>query len=528
MHLKIFDMNGDLSLAKLYYRLYEQRIYYHHVLDIYKHYGTLAPVIEKFSAACSSLIHDVGNGLNTIQACLEHLALMDLEFEQTRIIAQAQALCQCSGWRLYTLAEVSPAPPSIPAPIDLPIWLEQQLATLDIYRPSNTVVKFDTTQPHLIVPDYGYRLRLALMELLFNAFNSVVNVNNGQVCILMQQHEKGIAQIEIIDNGYGLPTQNPEECFDLRFTTGPHVYGLGLIVVRRIVEKNRGTFLLETMNNGRTHAIIQIPTGNPHPDWESEKALVLALEALHDEVTAQEQEVEKVRLAFAKPRESYLTLLSTLLGQLSASVTNFIARNLDHIRQEITTITDQFSDATRHNIPLLLDKCEYCRLMLGNARALDPNLTVCPTIVNLNTVIERAIQLIAWRAQIGTEIHFTQSPNLPLVQTDQDLTMIVLLNLLRNALDVTGQNGSVEVLTSQTKHEVTVRIINTGTTIVPEMQARVFDLDYTTRAEREFGLGLHVAKKIMVDNIKVHTTPDGRVEFKLRFQSTKTDHLFSP
>jgi signal transduction histidine kinase len=516
MHLE-----DDLDLAAQYYRLRGQHIFYRHTLDNYRRYGALAPVLAQFSSLCGGFVHDLGNGLNAIRSKLERLSTEQavLPPEHAQAIARAKALCDSCGWRLYALHEVSPSPPIHPEPANLPEFIPRLLDTLTAWQPPSVQVEFHTTQSRLIVADYDCMVRLALLETLLNAFQAMPQ--GGQISVFLQKLDSGLAQIEIADTGPGLPPGDPEQCFDLRFTSGPHRYGMGLCIARKVVEKHRGTLTLRSEPGRGTRVIIQLPVGNPEPDWEDDSALVRELESLHDSVAGQKREIETCQAAYALPREQLLSQLSDLFGQLSASPVEFLETGIAGIRRLLAPLSGQMTGEAAGHVQLILEKCDYCDIVAGNARALDPTSALHPTSLDLNQIASQVVQLMAWRAQPGTQLHLSQATGLPLVQADGRLIATTFLNLLRNALDVAGKDGRVEVQTSFIDEAIVTRFTNTGQTIPPDVQTHVFDLDYTTRKGRAFGLGLYVARTIVARH-------NGAITVQNRTQSQITLNISIP
>ncbi len=382
----------DFDLTTQYYRLRGQHIYYQHILDNYRRYGELAPVLAQFSSLCDGFTHDLGNGLNGIRSRLERFSTEQMPPEYAQAIEKAKAICDICGWRLRTLQEISPSMPIYPEPLNLPKFVPDLLERLEVWQPPPIQIKFQTTVSRLIVADYASLLRLALLELLLNAWQAMPH--GGQIIVSLQKLDSGLAQIEIVDNGPGL-SDDPEQCFDLRFTTKPHRYRVGLYVARKIIEKHRGTFKLLSETGQGTRIIMQLPVGNPELEWDDENELVQALEKLHDTVAEQKREIETYNTIYNLPREQMLTQLSDLFGRLSISVVQFLTNSLIDIRHLLDPLSNQVSDEVASNI---LKKCDHCinlcenynlnvsNKRLDTPRILDPTLSIQLTPPDLSQI----------------------------------------------------------------------------------------------------------------------------------------------
>jgi signal transduction histidine kinase len=509
-------LEDDLDLTTQYYRLRGQYIQQRQILDNYRRYGALAPLLTQFSLLCQGFVHALANGLNAIRSKLERISGEKISPKHTPVFAHAKALCDVCGWRLYALQEVGPNPPEHAEPINLPQWMPRILDTLAVW--SGATIEFHSAESRLIVADYDNTLRLALSEPILNAFQA--SPNSERVSVSLHKLSDRAAQIGIAATGPGLPLDAPEECFDLRFTSGPFRYGLGLHVAQKIVEKHRGTFRLCPEPGQGVRTIISLPTGDPQPEWDDENMLVRGLENLYDTVAEQRREIRARQATHSLPREQMLDQLSHLFGQLSASTAHLIASGLSRIRDLLHPLCDQVAGEILESLQFILQKCDYCDVVLSNARALDPDAPLQTAPVDLNRVAAQAVRLMAWRAQPGTQLRLEQTTTLPAVAADETLVAAALVNVLRNALDAAEQNGLVDVETLHNEETVIVRVTNTGRTIRSEAHARVFDLDYTTRPNRKYGLGLHVVKTIAArhdGSVAVADAPESqtRLEFAL-------------
>jgi signal transduction histidine kinase len=87
------------------------------------------------------------------------------------------------------------------------------------------------------------------MNLVLNAFDAVSENGNGprEVGISAKPNETGRVHIAVRDSGIGIDPQIMPKMFDPFFTTKPEGTGMGLAIVRSIVE-NHGGQLWATRN----------------------------------------------------------------------------------------------------------------------------------------------------------------------------------------------------------------------------------------------------------------------------------------
>ncbi len=102
-------------------------------------------------------------------------------------------------------------------------------------------------------------VRQALMNLLRNAFDAVDENKGGEV--IVRARAKGdLLGIEVIDTGSGIAESNLERMFRPYFTTKKHGTGMGLPMVRRIVEEHGGQITFESEVGKGTRFIILLPS----------------------------------------------------------------------------------------------------------------------------------------------------------------------------------------------------------------------------------------------------------------------------
>jgi len=112
------------------------------------------------------------------------------------------------------------------------VMVRQQLATKGI--------RFQATcPPNLWVVADQEQMRLVLLNLLLNAVEAVstggsIKVRAGEA------EEKGKVSVSVIDDGTGVEPENLEQIFEPYFTMRDGGTGLGLALVRRIVDEHGG------------------------------------------------------------------------------------------------------------------------------------------------------------------------------------------------------------------------------------------------------------------------------------------------
>jgi two-component system nitrogen regulation sensor histidine kinase NtrY len=118
---------------------------------------------------------------------------------------------------------------------------------------------------------------------------------------------------------------------------------------------------------------------------------------------------------------------------------------------------------------------------------------VRPQSLDLNAVVEERVALVA-RVHPETAFSLRLDDRRPCAHADADITKGILMNLLRNAAEAAGPNGSVLTLTRIAGPHVVVEVHDSGPGVSGEASATLFEPTITFK-KRGMGLGLSIAKK---------------------------------
>jgi len=197
------------------------------------------------------------------------------------------------------------------------------------------------------------------------------------------------------------------------------------------------------------------------------------------------------------------------LGMLAAGVAHEIRNPLTAIKawlylqqKHLTKGTPEYGDAE-------LIGCEISRLerivkdFLQFARPSEPEFTVVPAeqpLREVQTLMQPGLEKSAIKVEIGAVV-----PEHIRVDTQQ--IKQVLINLVQNAADSIGQNGTVTLtarhdekrLNQHLSEVVILEVTDTGKGIPPEIEKRLFDPFFTTK-DFGTGLGLPIAARIVEKN----------------------------
>jgi signal transduction histidine kinase len=128
-------------------------------------------------------------------------------------------------------------------------------ATADATGPIHVDRQVDSDLPP--VPVDVRLLRQAILNVAINAVQALGP--RGGTITLRMHHDRGAVRIEIEDTGPGIATEHQPRVFEPFFTTRPSGTGLGLTVVKRIVDVHHGETSLRTIGGAGTTFVIRLP-----------------------------------------------------------------------------------------------------------------------------------------------------------------------------------------------------------------------------------------------------------------------------
>lgn len=104
------------------------------------------------------------------------------------------------------------------------------------------------------------QLRQVVLNLVFNSIQACAATGTVTITTRTTQVQgRAFGEIEVSDDGCGIPPENIERLFDPFFTTRSSGTGLGLSIVKQIISEHGGTISVTSSPNVSTTFLVQIP-----------------------------------------------------------------------------------------------------------------------------------------------------------------------------------------------------------------------------------------------------------------------------
>ena len=159
---------------------------------------------------------------------------------------------------------------------------------------------------------------------------------------------------------------------------------------------------------------------------------------------------------------------------------------------------------TRNFVDTILSSGERASQVINDLRSfIRDKKTSDKTEINLQQNIATVLNIFNYELKRNTDVQFLVEPELKIIGIDIRLFQL-WSNLIKNAVESMSeieQRGLLRIVSSQTDSHIIISIENNGPKIPQEIQDRIFEKFFTTKAAKNgSGLGLSIVSSVIQEH----------------------------
>lgn len=258
---------------------------------------------------------------------------------------------------------------------------------------------------------------------------------------------------------------------------------------KRVLDPMRKLAWAETPNEGAVQGLDEV-------------------KALQDRIRNLMEDVDQTQTQLQQSREHLVQSEKlAMVGKLAAGVAHSVRNPLTSVKMRLFSLQrtlklsapqeedfDVISDEIRHIDAILQNFLEYSR---------PPKLKI--QRVSPSDVVDMAVQLLKHRVEsYGVQVELYRQYRLPEIEGDPEQLKEVLVNLIINACEATGEGGKIEIRELQGFSDpmgrvAVIQLSDNGPGIPEPIRDSIFQPFFSTKEEGT-GLGLSIARRIIEDH----------------------------
>jgi two-component system nitrogen regulation sensor histidine kinase NtrY len=129
--------------------------------------------------------------------------------------------------------------------------------SLDIFN--EEYIHFESDEKEIITIMDRTQLIRIITNLIKNAIQAILEEQEDKSILVAVKREGEYVHITVKDNGVGIEAENTEHIFEPKFTTKTSGMGLGLGIIKNIIENYKGTITFETEYGKGTTFTVSLP-----------------------------------------------------------------------------------------------------------------------------------------------------------------------------------------------------------------------------------------------------------------------------
>lgn len=219
----------------------------------------------------AGLAHEIRNPLGSIAGSIELLRSGGtLDTEDQRLCEIIQRETARLNDLIGDMLDLSRPREPVKAPVDLAMTARDVVTLASRQgRGGDVGVRYEGPEVAATLADAAQ-----LRQLVWNLVRNAIQASGAGDEVLVRVRTTPTGQVlEIVDHGVGIPPDARERLFDAFFTTRSHGMGIGLAVVKRIVDDHAFSIEVDSEPGGGTTFRVLMPKNDPASETESAPSL---------------------------------------------------------------------------------------------------------------------------------------------------------------------------------------------------------------------------------------------------------------
>lgn len=204
--------------------------------------------------------HEIKNPLTPMRLNVQHLQ-KTLQTEQPNKLKEFSQSMIDQIDTLSNIAQAFSRFASMPEVRKEKFQLKEVIQRVAALYPENNI-RFECENEELQIEADKDQLLRVMNNLINNALQAIPPEREEKLCIALEEKENEV-KITVADNGVGITEEQREKIFEPRFTTKSRGMGLGLSLVKKIIDSLGGRIQFESEPNKGTNFYIFIPKSTP-------------------------------------------------------------------------------------------------------------------------------------------------------------------------------------------------------------------------------------------------------------------------
>ncbi len=232
------------------------------------------------------------------------------------------------------------------------------------------------------------------------------------------------------------------------------------------------------------------------------------VKALQERIRSLMEDVDQTQTQLQQSREHLVQSEKlAMVGKLAAGVAHSVRNPLTSVKMRLFSLqrTLKLSALQKEDFDVISEEIRHIDAILQNFLEFSrpPKLKIQK--VSPSDVVDMAIQLLKHRVEsYGVQVELYRQYKLPEIEGDPEQLKEVLVNLIINACEATGEGGKIEIqeiqgFTEPMGRVAVIQLSDNGPGIPDPIRESIFQPFFSTKEEGT-GLGLSIARRIIEDH----------------------------